>query len=156
LDEHLKNLLRHAGFASPAARPGEPLASALIEAAFLVAAADDLLSASEAELLQAAMSFVRGAEVNPAELDAALEHLNEVRSHDGTDSRLIHIGSVLDDPQQRAQVLRFAAAVALCDRRVVPREHGTLLKLGKALGFSPEEVLRVNEEVRRAAPVDPP
>ncbi|MDW8251753.1 MAG: TerB family tellurite resistance protein [Myxococcales bacterium] len=155
MDKHLQNLLRYVGFPTPTARPGEPLASALLEAAFLVAAADDLLSTSEAELLQAAMSFVRGQEIGAAELDATLEHFNEIRSHDGTDSRLVHISSMLDDPSQRGQVLRFAVAVALCDRRVVPREHGTLLKLGKALGFSPEEVFRVQEEVRLAALLDP-
>lgn len=145
MDEFLDRLLRLAGFGFPAALPGEPLASALLEAAFLVAVADDVLSSNEDDLLAAAMTFVRG---GPVDLDAELERLNEARSHDGVDGRFAHIGSVLESADERARVLRFAAVVALCDQRVVPREHGTLLKLGKALGFSPEDVLRVTSEVR--------
>jgi tellurite resistance protein len=153
VDAHLHRLLTLVGFVSPAARPGEPLKSALIEAAFLVAVADDILSPTEIELLAEAMAFVRGAPFDGAELEHALEQLNENRSRDGSDGRLQAIGSALRDRDDRARVLRFAAVVALCDQRIVPREHGTLLKLGKALGYSPEAVLGVTAEVRQATAV---
>lgn len=120
-----------------------------MEAAFLIAVADDFLSANEIELLTASMTFLRGIPIGPAELEAELERLNEARSHEGVDLRIAHIAEALETAEERAITLQFASVIAVCDRWMVPREHGTLFKLGRALGFTPEEILRSIEETRR-------
>ena len=150
MDSQLTSLLELTGLRLPAEPPGEPLASLLIETAFLMAVADDRLNPTELELLSEVMAFVRGRALDQGEFETALERLNEARSRDGVDGRLRFIGTTVASTAERDRLLRFGAVVALCDRRVVPREHGTLFKLGKVLGHRPEQILPVVDEVRRS------
>ena len=150
MDPQLAKLLELSGFRLPAEPPPEPLAGLLIETAFLMAVADDRLNPSELDLLAEAMAFVRGQPLSTRDFEAALDRLNETRMRDGAEARLRVIAAGVSSAADRERLMRFGVVMALCDRRVVPREHGTLFMLGRALGQRPDQVVPLIEEVRQA------
>ncbi len=114
--------------------------SALVEGAFLVASADELLSEEETDALAETIAFVAGERLPADDFSAMLTSFAEVRSDDGEAGRIRTLADAIPDEAARREVLRFAVLVALCDGELSGREHDTLLALGGAFGFDPEAV----------------
>ena len=121
---------------------------AVVEGAFLVAAADDDLSKGEAALLRETIAFVTGETLGPERFEEMIDELMRARDRDGVEGRLKAMARAVAGPSERREVLRFAAAIGLCDDDLVLRERGTLLKMGRSLGVGAEEVQSIVDEVR--------
>lgn len=62
----------------------------------------------------------------------------------------------LCDAEERLQVLRLLASVALANGKIAPSQHGALLKIAQAIGVSEAGLVEVEREVRSGATPPPP
>jgi tellurite resistance protein len=124
--------------------------SALVEGAFLVASADDLLTDDETTALAETINFVAGERLSSDDFSAMLGSFAEVRQLDGEEGRVRTLAEAIPDAAARREILRFAILVALCDGELGDRERQTLAALGAAFGI---EARWVDDTVARIAAV---
>ncbi len=122
--------------------------SALVEGAFLVACADELLSEEETSTLAETIAFVAGERLSVDDFSTMLNSFVEVRNDDGEAGRIRTLVEAIPDEAARCEIVRFAILVALCDGELSGREHDTLLALGTAFGF---EAHWVDDTIGRVA-----
>ncbi|MCS6902212.1 MAG: tellurite resistance TerB family protein [Myxococcales bacterium] len=118
---------------------------ALLEAAFLVAAADGELTREEIGELADLIAQMTGQMVSPRELADSLIAYSEQLEQTGRAARIEALASACTDVGERRQILGFAALVALCDQEIAPAELFVLHSLGRAFRL---HVLEVNDIVR--------
>jgi tellurite resistance protein len=118
----------------------EAFLSVLVEAAYLVAAADGLVSETERQTLAETISAIVGGDLPPEELVAMLVAFGDALNTDGLDQRLTVMAEALADAAARENAVSFAALVALCDREFDPRERVMLLRIGAAFHFDEARV----------------
>ena len=106
----------------------------LIEAAFLVAAADGQLSKEEVGSLIDVVSQV-GEGATPSELAGMVYEFSVALEKEGRKTRIDAIAAHVTDQSARKEIIGFAALVALCDGELAPSELFVLHTLGKAFGF---------------------
>ncbi|MFO0660208.1 MAG: hypothetical protein U0165_10305 [Polyangiaceae bacterium] len=121
--------------------------SALVEGAFLVAAADGELSEDEEVTLAETISHVTGEVLAPDEFVAMIDAYAEALSEDGVARRLEVLAEQLPDAPARREVLAFASLLALCDHNLVDDERGMLFAMGKAFALDDAAVRSVIEGV---------
>lgn len=114
--------------------------SVLVEAAFLVAAADGVVSEAEKNTLAETISYTLGGELPPGELGAMIDAFAEVLASDGRAQRLTVMARSLPDAPARREALAFAALIALCDRELVSAEREVLDLLGASFGLDQDAV----------------
>jgi tellurite resistance protein len=112
---------------------------ALIEGAFLVAAADGELDAEEAATFVETLAYVTGAPVAPEEFMALVDRFAEARGRDGVKARLATLAASVPDAAARREIVAFAALLGLCDRRLAPAERATLSELARVLELGADE-----------------
>lgn len=106
----------------------------LLEAAFLVAAADGQLSKEEVGSLIDVVSQV-GEGATPSELAGMVYEFSAALEKEGRKVRIDAIAAHVTDTAARKEIIGFAALVALCDGELAPSELFVLHSLGKAFGF---------------------
>jgi tellurite resistance protein len=121
--------------------------SVLVEAAYLLASADGVVSAPERQTLVSTIAHVLGGELPPEELVAMIDAFAEALTQDGRDRRLAAMGHALPDPPARRAVVAFAALIALCDREFVSEEREMLDLLGATFGLDQAAVRAILNEV---------
>jgi tellurite resistance protein len=126
----------------------DPLFSALLEAAFLVASADGQLALEEIGELADLIAQMTGERVSPGELAASITSYSAELERAGRGSRIEALAASCTEPQARRQVIGFAALVALCDRDLAPSELFVLHSLGRALGVTMGEVNTIVRSLR--------
>jgi len=136
----LPDVLRLSQIEPDSGRRSNPLYSALLEAAFLVAAADGELAREEIGELADLIAQMTSQSVSPGELADSIAAYSEQLEHSGRPAMIEALAAACPDPDARRQVLGFAALVALCDRELAPSELFVLHSLGRAFGLNPPEV----------------
>jgi tellurite resistance protein len=130
-DERLGALQRPGAAAS-----ADEFLAALVEGAFLVAAADGELDPEEASTLAETIAHVTGSPLGPEEFMALIDRFAEARERDGMRARFAAIASSLPDDAARREVVAFATLVGLCDLRLAPAERAMLAELARSLGLA--------------------
>ncbi|HEU4409737.1 MAG TPA: tellurite resistance TerB family protein [Polyangiaceae bacterium] len=130
-DERLGALRRPGAVAS-----ADEFLAALVEGAFLVAAADGELDPDEASTLAETITHITGSPLGPEEFMALIDRFAAARARDGLRARFAAIASSLPDEAARREVVAFAALVALCDNRLAPAERAMLAEIARAAGLA--------------------
>ncbi len=118
---------------------------ALIEAAFLVAAADGYLSSREVDALADCLEGA-GVEVDDEVLEGFIDQLADELEEEGVQGRITAIAGALDHAGQR-EALAFAALVGLSNGQLGVPEADRLLALGHAFGLDAQGVQEVIDRV---------
>ncbi len=119
---------------------------ALVEVAFLAAAADGELAEAEIELLVANLESWLGTSLKPGFLVELFEHLVKQLGADGVDARLAACAAKLDDDGRRAGY-QLACVTSLCDLDVHDAELGFLGKIADAFGIPEAEAQKTFDEL---------
>ena len=126
------------------------LFSGLLEAAFLVAAADGELAKEEVGELADLISQMAGEQITPGELSRAVAEFSAQLEKEGRMGRVQALAASVRGAQARREILSFAALVALCDHDLAPAELFVLHSLGKAFGLETADVNGAVRAVRAA------
>jgi tellurite resistance protein len=140
--------------------------NAALEAAFLIAAADEELSDEELAALSrsAAALFGTSDETSsnsyressekttiPQEtINAALESFCDLLDEQGYAKRYEYIASVLQSDEQRQHAFMIAVDLAMSDGKVPEEENTVIQELAKAFGFNAEKTNKLLDQVENA------
>lgn len=122
---------------------------ALLEVAYLAAAADGELADAEIHYLAGNLQAWLGGELESAFLVDLFGHLAAQRSADGVDARLAAAAAVLDDEARRV-AYQLACVTALCDLEVHDDELGFLGRIADAFGIPSDEAQAVFDQLDEA------
>ncbi len=120
----------------------------LIEAAFLMAAADGELSQSEYEQLVATIEYLTSKRFAGDQLRTLIAQLTESLQNDGWQARIDAVAKALPDTVARRNAYRLAAGVSFIDGEVQPDEERLFGLLAEAFGIATEEASQILVEVR--------
>ncbi len=132
----------------------DPQAAALfetiVEAAFLVAQADDIFSDDEKTAFEhVVLEACRGA-VSQDQLDALLADLRDQLAEDGLDKRIAMVARTVRRPDHQREVLRIAALLANVSKEgVSTAARDVVAKLTRAFALPEETIDVVLSEARR-------
>ncbi len=120
---------------------------AMLEVAFLAAAADGEINDAEADNLGATLASWLGTELSEDTVEGLIERLMEGLAAEGRDARLAAAAGVLD-AEQRRTAYALACVVVLCDLELHDRELDALGAIATALELGQEESQRRFEEIQ--------
>lgn len=141
-----------AGATALKATPSDPQAAhlhALLEVAYLAAAADDKLTDEEVSHLVANVQGWLNNQLEPAFLVELFEHLAEQLAADGFQGRLAAAAAVLDQPSRRV-AYKLACVTALCDHEVHDDELEFLGGIADAFEIPADEAQAIFDELDAA------
>lgn len=121
--------------------------SVLVESAYLLAAADGVVSPPERQTLAETIGDVLGGDLPQGELVAMINSFADALDRDGVDQRMVSLAHALQGAGARRAALSFAALIALCDRELVAEERESLGRLGASFGFDGAAVQELLNEV---------
>jgi uncharacterized tellurite resistance protein B-like protein len=121
---------------------------AMIETAFLMAAADGNLSDIEREQLVATMEYITDKKVSREKLDETVGQLLEALATDGWEARINAVASSLSDTLARRNAYRLAAGISFIDGEVQAEEAQLFTLLAKAFEIAEAEAEGILVEVR--------
>jgi uncharacterized tellurite resistance protein B-like protein len=121
---------------------------AMIETAFLMAAADGTLSDIEREQLVATIEYITDKSIPRERLDETIEQLLESLSVDGWEARINAVASSLSDGLARRNAYRLAAGVSFIDGEVQVEEAQLFTLLARAFEIPESEAEAILVEVR--------
>lgn len=124
--------------------------SALVEGAFLLAAADGELSDDEAATLGETIAFVTGEALEPDEFMGMIDAFADALDQSDLASRLTAVARAVPDVAARREVLGFATLIALCDRDLADAERAALGQMAKAFGLAESDVDSLVADVQKA------
>lgn len=129
---------------------GAALFEAVVESAYLVAAADDDFDATErAAFEHVVLSACKGS-VSPEQLGALLADLESLREEDGTDKRVRMVARTVSEPDHAREVLRIAALIAHVSEGVSDVERAVLQRMAAEFRLAPAAVDEALADVERA------
>ena len=112
--------------------------NAMLEVAFLAAAADGEINDAEADNLGATLSQWLGTELSDDVVEDIIARFIAALAAEGRDQRLAAIASVLD-PEARRTAYTLACLVALCDLELHDDELDVLGAIATGLGLAQDE-----------------
>ncbi len=118
----------------------DALYGSLLEAAFLMAAADGELTREEVGELADLIARMTNQAVSPGELADSIGDYAKQLEEVGRSAMIAALAASCTDPSDRRKVLHFAILVALCDRELAPSELFVLHSLGRAFGLGTDQV----------------
>jgi tellurite resistance protein len=124
---------------------GKTLAG-MVEAGFLMAAADGTLEDAELETVAGVITGFTKGHATPEEIDELLDACAEALETDGYDARLQAVANNLVNKDLRHYGLLTAALVLVSDGEVGDDEVDLYTDMGTALGFSEQESVAIMEE----------
>ena len=119
---------------------------AMLEAAYLVAAADGLGEAERGALGEL-IAQVTGDPKGGAALATLFARFNEGLERDGIPARLAEVASCFEDFMAREEALNFVTLIALADGSISRREARSLIELAERLGYSMGELQALLDSV---------
>ena len=135
----------------PASREDEAAGtyfSAIIEACYLVAAADGLAE-EEGGAVRELIRFATGEALVERRAQQLFDSYGDLLEEQGLEARLDAIAERLDDFLAREECMGFAALVAVADGELAEREMVVLMALASRFDFSAGEVQAVVHQVAR-------
>jgi tellurite resistance protein len=127
--------------------PGGRDMSPFITAVTLVAIADGPASDQECEEISQVSKALTGQDISWEGFQKEVSWVEET----GQEGAVRAVAEQITDANERKLAVRFAAIVAAGERGVNEKEGLILQKLGRALGFSHDQVLVLLSEAMRAA-----
>jgi tellurite resistance protein len=131
----------------------DPLAVALFEAivegAYLVAAADGVVDAEERRTFEKVVTTACGGAVSSKSVGGLVADLADQLAEDGLDKRIKGVAAQVHKPEHAREVLRIAALLAHASDNVSEVERTVLTKLATACGLEPAEVGLALKDVER-------
>lgn len=124
------------------------LSGAMIETAFLMAAADGELSDLEMAHLATTVEALTGDQVGSVPLEVMLAQLLESLQSDGWSARIEAVARSMPNPLDRRNAYRLAAGVSFVDGVVQQAEVQLFGLLAEAFGIPTDEASHLLEEVR--------
>ena len=121
---------------------------AMIETAFLMAAADGNLSEIEREQLVATIEHITDKQIPREKLDETVDQLLEALSTDGWEARIAAVASSLSDSVARRNAYRLAAGISFIDGEVQAEEAQLFTLLARAFDIPEREAEGILVEVR--------
>jgi len=132
----------------------DPVAAALFEAvvesAYLVAAADGTFDDTERGAFEHVVLSACNGKVGEDQLRALLADLADLHAEDGVDKRVKMVARSVSRPDQAREVLRVAALIAHVSEGVSDVERQVLEKMAVAFGLATTAVDDAVSDVRRA------
>jgi tellurite resistance protein len=131
----------------------DPLAVALFEAivegAYLVAAADGVVDAEERRAFEKVVTTACGGAVTQQAIGALVADLGDQLVEDGIDRRVQAVAGQVHKKEHAREVLRIAALLAHASDNVSDVERAVLSKIASACGLEASEVDGAIAEVKR-------
>ena len=148
-----QRLLAHIGDAAAAyfgSAADDRERAAILECAFLMAAADgDLGEAERLGLVEAVFVLSRG-QMPEEHIAAALDAFVQVLAQDGWEARIATVADHLRNPGTRRNAFRLAACVSFIDGEVQEPEERLFGMLAEAFGIGADEATAILAEMRDA------
>jgi len=126
------------------------LFEAIVEAAYVVATADDVFDAEERRVFEQVVTAACGGVVAPHQIHALVSDLGDQLREDGVDRRIDMIAASVTKKDHAREVLRVAALLAYVSDDVSAVEHEVLRKIAEKCGIDAPEVEVALDEVKRA------
>ena len=124
---------------------------ALCEAMFLVMAVEKRMLNVQRELLRGALDVLSNGHVRSSHMEAMLDAASKRLAEDGFEKRCERVVDALrDDPVRAEMTLVLATAVAAADGVVTAGEQKLIDRFVKELGFDPERLGNVLDELTSA------
>src|SRR5215472_3999537 len=137
----------------------DPLAVALFEAivegAYLVAAADGVVDEEERRAFERVVTTACGGAVTQKAISALVSDLGDQLAEDGLQRRVEAVATQVHKKEHAREVLRIAALLAQASDKVSDVERSVLSKLAAACGLEPSEVDSAIAEVARVLAQSP-
>lgn len=121
--------------------------SAMLEVAFLAAAADGEINDAEADNLGATLGGWLGIELSEDAVEVLIDGFIERLEAEGRDARLAAVATVLD-PESRRIAYTLACVVVLCDLELHDHELDVLGVIATGLELGQEDAQQTFEEVQ--------
>lgn len=137
----------------------DPLAislfEAIVEASYLVAAADGAVDAAERAAFERVVVEACGGVVAESQVAALVADLADLLEEDGMDRRIAEVGTLaVRRPEVALEVIRIAALIAQASGGVADTERNVLEKLSVACGLTSEAVDAALNDVAAALATD--
>jgi tellurite resistance protein len=126
------------------------LFEAIVEASYLVAAADGLLDDSEREAFVQVVIEACGGKVEERQVLSLLGDLKDQLEEDGLEGRIVTLGRTVSKLEHQREVLRIAALLAHVSGGVSSVEREVLGKLASTFHLDPGEVDSALDAVKSA------
>lgn len=126
------------------------LFEAVVEAAFLVAAADGEFDAAEREAFEHVVLSACEGTVGRGQVHALVADLEDQLEEDGLDKRVSMVTKTVSKAEHAQEVLRVAALIAHVSGGVSDVERDVLQKLTAEFSLGPEALARAIEEAAAA------
>jgi tellurite resistance protein len=123
-------------------------AAAMVETAFLMAAADGEINTAEYEQLVGTIVIVTGDRVGSDRVRVVMSQLLEVLQIDGWEARVESVGRAIRSPEARRNAYRLAAGVSFVDGHIHPDEMNLFALLAEAFEIPIDEASQILREVR--------
>jgi|LNFM01.1.fsa_nt_gb tellurite resistance protein len=132
------------------AEGGDPslLFNAVVEAGYLVAAADGTVDSAELATLKRAILTLTGDDLPPEELDTLVEDLIDLRKTEGEAARCRAVGELLAAHKAGDEGLYLAAAIAYASNGLDRSELAVLERIASAAGVSQAALVTLATQVR--------
>jgi hypothetical protein len=131
-------------------RPGQDdlTTGAMIETAFLMAAADGEFGEDEQGEVNEALLLLTGGQLTMEQIDQVIDQLLEALRRDGWEQRIAAVAESLPDPTMRRSAYRLAAGISFVDGQIQEEEAKLFGLLGEAFGIGTDEASLMLVEVR--------
>ena len=130
----------------------DPLAvvlfEAIVEGAYLVAAADGVVDADEQHVFERVVTAACGGVVLEKQIQDLVTDLAGLLERDGMDKRVAEVGAQVHKKDHGREVLRIAGLLAIASNDVSAVEREVLEKLAKSFDLEPADVDGALHEVR--------
>jgi Tellurite resistance protein TerB len=120
---------------------------AIVEAMFLLAAADGFVTDEEVAQLRSSITKMVSPEPVEAGLDELMAGCLEKLTQDGWNSRVPEVARRLGSVESRSLAFRLAAAVAFVDNEVAPAEAEVIDALAASFGLSADDSQAILRDV---------
>ncbi len=129
---------------------GDPalLFNAIVEAGYLVAAADGTVDPTELETLKKAVGTLTDGEMSPSEIDTLLDDLVDLRETQGEKSRCSAVGAMLRDANAGEEGLYLAAAIAYVSAGLSAPELAVMEEIARTARVSGAQLAVIATSVR--------
>jgi tellurite resistance protein len=126
------------------------LFEAIVEAAYLVAAADGVVDDEERSTFERVVTAACGGAVAPKHVAELVADLQDQLTEDGMDRRIEMMGKTIMKKSHAQEVLRIAALIAQASESVSDVERGVLVRIAGSCGLEPADVDVALREVKEA------